>query len=196
MGLISAYRTRYITAGKANPIFHVAAGLLLIGYSLEYPHLKAHKDAEKAGGDGQIKFEEFAHVAISSLLARKGTREQKFVERGNSTHRECDALSNITLECYSEPKDDSSASMDVCKIRKHTDTQLNVKESITQALPTTISDNMKKTISPLQAMAAFVQARKVSRTILSTLPQTASLVAMFQACAVKSYLLRRLYILI
>ncbi|KNC87514.1 hypothetical protein SARC_00399 [Sphaeroforma arctica JP610] len=49
VGLLSAYGSRYIRSGKINPVFHVAAFLLITGYALEYPHLKAHKDAEKAG---------------------------------------------------------------------------------------------------------------------------------------------------
>lgn len=38
--VLQAYRARYIMRNKVNPVFQITAVMFLLGYSLEYPHLK------------------------------------------------------------------------------------------------------------------------------------------------------------
>ncbi|KAL6454854.1 ATP17 ATP synthase subunit f [Candida maltosa Xu316] len=44
-GLIGRYRAAYFDGDNASgkPLIHLAIAVILFGYSLEYPHLKAHQ---------------------------------------------------------------------------------------------------------------------------------------------------------
>lgn len=41
------YHKTYIKAGRINPIVHAALGIGILGYAIEYPHLKHEQEEAK-----------------------------------------------------------------------------------------------------------------------------------------------------
>lgn len=41
------YHKTYITPGRFTPVFHAMIGIGVIGYAIEYPHLKHEQEEEK-----------------------------------------------------------------------------------------------------------------------------------------------------
>lgn len=41
------YHKTYIKPGRFNPVFHAMIGIGLIGYAIEYPHIKHELEEEK-----------------------------------------------------------------------------------------------------------------------------------------------------
>eukprot|EP01147_Barroeca_monosierra_P005803 gene5803-7292_t len=51
-GLSTQYARKYFHKGKGTPVAHVMIALGLIGYAVEYSHLKGQDGGDAAGGGG------------------------------------------------------------------------------------------------------------------------------------------------